>query len=426
MQAAHLSFGEGILVCPTNAGAVLGVDLLSHSLVWAHPYREKTQATAVDTEMMIRRGFGQPMITQQTIMASATDWKVSAPVIQDGKVVFTAPDANSVHCLNVSDGSQLWKVGKAEDDLFMGGVFNGKVLIVGKKTCRALSLKDGSVVWTVDTGMPSGQGIAGDNVYYLPLKSAAKTKEPEVCAIDIDKGMVEAHTKSRKKADGTMVVPGNLLFYDGFVASQTVDEVAAYPQLKTILAQSDELIKKNPKDPVGLALRGELRLDKGDLNGAVDDLRAALANNPPADLLPRTRGQLFECMTELLHRDFNAAEKYLDEYQALCRVEVAPPMTNQERLLAAAEQQQREINRLIMLGKGREQQGKVVDALHVYKELANIDTKEELVSVLDEPGLKVALKVYAQGRIAALFAKATPEQRKQLEEEVGRQWKEMK
>ncbi len=172
MQAAQLSYGEGILVCPTNAGAVLGVDLMSHSLVWAHPYREKTQATADYTEMMmIRRGFGvQPMIVQQTSMASASEWKVSAPVIQEGKVVFTAPDANAVHCLNMRDGSLLWKVGKAEEDLYMGGVFNGKVLIVGKKMCRALSLKDGSVAWSVDTGMPSGQGIASDNVYYLPLR----------------------------------------------------------------------------------------------------------------------------------------------------------------------------------------------------------------------------------------------------------------
>ena len=39
-QAAHLAYGEGVLVIPTNAGAVFGLDLLSNSLVWAYPYRE--------------------------------------------------------------------------------------------------------------------------------------------------------------------------------------------------------------------------------------------------------------------------------------------------------------------------------------------------------------------------------------------------
>src|SRR5262249_1448984 len=28
VQAAHLAYGEGMLVCPTNAGAILGIDLL--------------------------------------------------------------------------------------------------------------------------------------------------------------------------------------------------------------------------------------------------------------------------------------------------------------------------------------------------------------------------------------------------------------
>src|SRR5262249_51467120 len=40
LHAAPLALGEGILVCPTNAGAVVAVDLLSHSLLWAHAYRD--------------------------------------------------------------------------------------------------------------------------------------------------------------------------------------------------------------------------------------------------------------------------------------------------------------------------------------------------------------------------------------------------
>ena len=40
IQAAHLAYADGILVCPLNAGAVIGIDLLSHSLVWAYSYRD--------------------------------------------------------------------------------------------------------------------------------------------------------------------------------------------------------------------------------------------------------------------------------------------------------------------------------------------------------------------------------------------------
>ena len=41
IHAAHVSYSKGFLVCPTNAGAMVAVDLLTHSLVWAHYYREQ-------------------------------------------------------------------------------------------------------------------------------------------------------------------------------------------------------------------------------------------------------------------------------------------------------------------------------------------------------------------------------------------------
>src|SRR5262249_23255134 len=46
LQSVNLAFGDGILVCPTNSGAVLGVDLLTHSLIWAHPYHKVAAAAA--------------------------------------------------------------------------------------------------------------------------------------------------------------------------------------------------------------------------------------------------------------------------------------------------------------------------------------------------------------------------------------------
>ena len=45
-HALPLAYGGGILVCPTNAGAVLAIDLLTHSLVWAHSYRKVLLADA--------------------------------------------------------------------------------------------------------------------------------------------------------------------------------------------------------------------------------------------------------------------------------------------------------------------------------------------------------------------------------------------
>ena len=280
------------------------------------------------------------------------------------------------------------------------------------------------MAWSVDTGMPSGQGIASNNVYYLPLRTAAKTKEPEVCAIDIDKGLVVAHTKSRKKTDGTMVVPGNLLFHEGFVLSQTVDGVAVFPQLKIILAQSDELIKNNPKDPNGLTARGKLRLDKGDQAGAIDDLHTALANDPSPETRQEARAALFDSMTELLSRDFNQGEKFLAEYRELCTVDIAPQTSPQGRRLAEEDQQRRLANCLCLVAKGREQQGRLADAFDAYLEIGGFNKTQELISVIDEPTVKTAQDVWARGRISAMIAKAQPEQLAPLEEKIAQKFAE--
>ena len=170
-------------------------------------------------------------------------------------------------------------------DLYFAGVFNGKVLVVGKDTIRALDLIDG--------GKRSGKRRSvsrpdrawrSNNIYYLPLKNGLNPDDPpEVCAVNVDNGDMH-HTKLRKKE-----VPGNLIFHEGDVLSQNIWTVSAFPQLQLKLAEMNQRLKLNPKDPVGLVERGEMHLDKGKdyLTAAVDDLKAALEYQPPPEVAPR-------------------------------------------------------------------------------------------------------------------------------------------
>ena len=175
---------------------------------------------------------------------------------------------------------------RRDDDVYLGGVIAGRVLVVGKKDVRALALADGKEAWKVPTGMPTGRGAASDNVYYLPLKETAGKTGPEVVAIDVAKGRAIAHTHARRAAHRHRQVPGNITFSDGLMISQSATELVAYPLLKTKLAHGGRRLKKNPKDPRGLFERGELRQEEGNPLGDVKDYRAALANDPPAELRP--------------------------------------------------------------------------------------------------------------------------------------------
>ncbi len=415
IQAVQLAYGEGALICPTNAGVVIAVDPLTRGFLWAYPYQEKTPEAPVPSHQpMMRRGRGFPMDFTAGLQGLSGGWKLSAPVIADGKVVFTAPDGGAVHCLNLSTGEFLWQL-ERRDDLYLAGVFDGKVVLVGKNSCRAVSLADGKTrLWEVETGLPSGQGVASGSTYFLPLKKG------EILAIDMDHGQVVAHNPSPKDE-----VPGNLLFYEGDMVSQNELYVTAYPQVDAKVAAINQQLKTNPHDPAALTERGELRLYKGDLTGALADLRDAVGHKPPAGLLPKTREKLYVTLTQLLQRDFNAAEPYLDEYRQLCTIPVPATAKAEERQKLQKEQQQRQSGYLTLLARGREQQGRLTEAFRAYLEFDDVTGDKELVTVLGDPSVKAQPRVWAQGRIAALVARATPEQRKPLEAEIERRWRDV-
>ena len=79
-QAVHLAYADGVLVCPTGGGAVLGIDPLSHGLLWAHNYRDRPQAAP--TRMCISRN------TTWTPFKAAGN--TARPIwFSEGRIVFT-------------------------------------------------------------------------------------------------------------------------------------------------------------------------------------------------------------------------------------------------------------------------------------------------------------------------------------------------
>jgi hypothetical protein len=115
-----------------------------------------------------------------------------------------------------------WRA-KRQGDLYVAGLFGNDVLLVGDKSCRALSVTDGTERWKIDTGRPTGMGVASDGVYYLPLANFGKSAEPEVCALDLRKRTVRTHLKAGKKESF-----GNLLLYEGRLLSQTAAKVSTF------------------------------------------------------------------------------------------------------------------------------------------------------------------------------------------------------
>ncbi|HEY8504127.1 MAG TPA: PQQ-binding-like beta-propeller repeat protein, partial [Gemmataceae bacterium] len=428
IQGVNLAYADGVLVCPTNAGVIIGVELLTRSLLWAHSYREPDAESASDAPgpgIIIRNGrrvvIGRPVPgAAAAVNLNEERWRCSVPVLVNGKVVFTAYDSASVQCLDLRTGKLLWKSPRGPEDLYLAGVYDGKVIIVGKDSVRALSLEDGKkVLWKLPSGLPSGVGVASDDVYYLPVRKAADSKEPEVWAIDLKSGRLIARTKSRKKE-----VPGNLVFYKGDVYSQTPFGLVAYPQLRRQLEEMNRRLAANPNDPVGLTERGALQLDDGKLVAAITDLRDALRHDPPPTTRERARLKLYEAITELLQRDFAAGEPYLETYEELCNVSVPEGTEPARRRELEEEGLRRRSTYLCLLAKGREKQGRLVEAFEHYMAFGTLTGNEELVPSIDEPNTMARPDVWARGRIEAMIRSARPEDRAPLEAKLRARWEQ--
>ncbi len=442
-QGAFLAAGDGILVCPTNSGAVVGIDLMSRRILWGHVYKEN----AAPPPAAKTPGIGIARV-QPPDPLPRERWRASAPVIVGGKVLVSGFDAESIDCLDLRTGALAWRAPRKGTDLYVGGVLNDVLMVVGKDEVRGYKVGGvgngavrGEADWDVSLGTaaPTGHGAAGKTAYYVPVrhdgiaKAGADAKGSpalEIWAVTPD-GKIASKTQARAPSDTAVRFGiGNLVFQDGLVIAQSAAEVSVYPQLEQKRAEMDKKLKANPNDPDGLLARGDLLQDEGKLREAVGDYKAA-EKNAPADpavgepIRRRIRERLHRAYTELLRQNFAASEGFLDEYAALCESYLEPNETVENPEEHTAKVVERRRLYLSLLAKGREGQGRLDEAFDNYMALARLGA-DLLQPDPDEPSVLRRADVAARGRIQAMIGRAAPDARKGLEGRVTREWDAVK
>ncbi len=401
-QAIHLSYEDGVLVCPTNSGLVLGVDPMSRTLLWAHIYRDPPSAADPNNPGAIY-GYNVDTLTNA--------WKGAAPLIANGRIIFTAVDSDALRCLDLHTGALLWKIMRTEEDLYVGTVHDGKVLVVGKNGCRLYSLTTGSQLWQQQTERPSGIGVACGKYYYLPLDKGG------LLALNLDNPR-----ESAQIAPHSDHKPGNLVLHGGLLWSQDVLSLTAFPEMTAYLSRVEARLKIDAHDVAALAERAELRLDRGDVAAAAADLHAVLANKPSQEQAQKAREKLFTTLTQLLGRDFTGGEKYLAEYLDLCKVPVPADAPEAERTRLEAEGQKRLTQYHILVAHGRASQGKLGEAVKAYRALHERTRSEELLAIPFDPTVQVRPERWVQTQVGVLVSQASDKERAALQVELEREW----
>jgi outer membrane protein assembly factor BamB len=416
LQAIQPTFTDGLLLCPTHSGVLFAVEPLTRKLVWSHVYVPPAPPPPAGRRPVA--GLRAPVLPNLETSLRGRWRACTAVSAGNGLVVFTAPDSDFLHCVRLRDGSPLWTIPRS-DDLYLADVSNDRVLLVGSNSCRAVDLKSGNQLWKTPTGRPAGMGVASRGAYYLPLTGTpSQSTEAAILALDLTTGKVLSRYQTQN-SNGL----GNLIFHDDLAIVQSFTSLAVYPQLERKKVQVQERLARHPTDPEALFDRATLRLADGDGRGALDDLRTARNAQPNAQLQFQIDRRLFDVYRDLFERDFGKAELLLSEFESVCRVTAPDGASAIEKATAILETRRRLARYYHVVDRGREAQGKLVEALRACLEFVQLADERELIPHPLDPSLSVRPEIWTNGRVTEFYARATPKQREELDAAIAALWK---
>lgn len=382
------TYSDGILVCPTIAGSVVGLDLDRRMLLWEYRYLSNDQFPGPQVPDPFRR----PIPPQMRQGSGGADddggrWLDSLPRIESGRVLITPRDSNEVHCLELADGSLSWKQNRGQG-LYLATVDRDQAVIVGQHQVSAVHLQDGTPAWSqpAPIATPSGRGFATGNAYHIPLTSG------EIGTIDLTNGRLLIRSQL---PDGR--VPGNLVSVNGTIVSQTANSVTGFEPVDRILVSIDEKLRQNPADATALAMRGEIRLHQGDLEAGLKDIRSAFAAEPTAG----TRHVLVGALLEGLRIDFSKTHH----------------ATAAELDSLIEDSRQRSMYRK-MYADGLRKMGERKLAFEEYLKLAG-ETADDLQMERLDGTLAVRSDRWIRARMAELYAASTAAERADLDHAIA-------
>lgn len=328
------SYVDGLLVCPTGEGVITAVNPLTRKVVWTHQYGESRQIS------INRRLFQRGMRTRgQTVRQSmetllADDRWFDAKVISAGEyMIHSPPDSDELVCLHARDGSPVWKDSAFRlRSLYLGGVYNQSLILVGRSEVSAIQLIDGKKLWSCPIPRPSGRGLAMGNQFVQPLMTG------EIAFVDLRTGQQTVRTP----VPGGRVL-GNLSAAHGRLVAQSGTQIIAFqtvPEFSEHLAALEQQAQRDE-------LQGELLLQKGDLATG----QQLLESVPREQLTQRGKSVLAWAKLDGLKHDFN---RYQPEAEQI------------EQLLTTAEQR---FHYLQSTAIGLQASGKLDEAFHNYLRL---------------------------------------------------------
>lgn len=295
---APVAVDQGILICPTTIGLLTAIGQLDHSILWSTRY---TSNGSDENGQHFNR------INQTSFEPLNQRWCPSAPIVIDNKVIYTPPDEETLICLDLITGTPVWTKRAKETMLYVAGVADGQILLVGQNGVTAISLKTGKTSWqtTFDksAGSPSGQAVIADQHLHVPLQSG------QVWTFEAASGKV---VNKLFNASATQPL-GDLVIHRGQFLSLSTRGLVSYEQKQTFETQIEKIRQQNPASPLARYKESELLMMSRQYPQAYARLQQLDPGQLPAESRQNYHQLLIHCLTELIRADFQGQDNLVAE-----------------------------------------------------------------------------------------------------------------
>jgi outer membrane protein assembly factor BamB len=313
------SYANGIVVCPTKTGFLIGVDAETGSLLWANCCGDN-----LENESQISR-------SRKSSPRKGHAGFCPLPQIRNGRVLYLPPLSNNLHCIQLSTGKTLWKSPRNEGE-YLAAINDDRVAIVGRRQTRCLTLLNGKELWSTATGAPSGRGIQLKDRILVPLETGL------IVSLDLANGHIIGHsgkpnaifssfnpnmTEPQDSAENPSVKrpwkPGNLIAANGMILSSEARQLRAFVPAASVLANAEKELRRNPQSLTQRAHVAGIQFMLGKAEASERNLLAVLKSQPTASLKLRTENMLREILYVKLTTKGEKPDQLLIRLQQLAR-----------------------------------------------------------------------------------------------------------
>lgn len=283
-SGAMVSYADGVLVCPTGAGAVVAVDRADRQLRWVYRYpRKPLDRSAIrmgrgGRAIMGGGRFGEGSADGDVDPPALDRWDHGVASVAGDAVIVTPPESNRVMVLDLWTGRGRFPMRERGQMRYLAGARGGLFVLVGPRIIRGHDLKTGRVRWTTNRwpgGPIVGRGMFRGDDYVVP------TADGQLIAFSVSRGTVTERRPIRFE-------PGNLVVAGDDIVSAGPTTVSVAHGERSLRGTVAATLAESPDDVDGLLLQSQLLMQRGRRGEALATL-AEVRRRRPDDLEVRLR-----------------------------------------------------------------------------------------------------------------------------------------